>query len=142
MKQALVAVFMLAMAVSGCNRVTAPARPPAGLTPTQTLERFFTALNAGDLVTVAALHSRSLPDDYVGNVKSVRLLQVGPGRIPDIPSDEYKARLGIADATVLWAEFDIQFYREESMTNGRHSWNYILIKRTADGPWLIHDWGH
>jgi hypothetical protein len=54
-----------------------------------------------------------------------------------------KKRLpGVYDIYVVWVEFDIEFEREQSMTNGRHSWNYILIKESPKGPWLIDDWGH
>jgi hypothetical protein len=54
-----------------------------------------------------------------------------------------KKRLpGVHDVYVVWAEFDIEFYREQSMTNGRHSWNYILIQASPGGAWLIDDWGH
>jgi hypothetical protein len=132
--------LLVALVASGCSRATAPQ--PARLSPTQTLERFFTALNAGDIETVQALHSRRIPEEYRWNVKSVRLLRVEPAHNLGAQAGEIKARLGLADAAVLWAEFDIQFFREQSMVNGRHSWNYILIKQTPDGPWLIHDWGH
>lgn len=24
----------------------------------------------------------------------------------------------------------------------KQGWDYMLIKETEDGPWLIHDWGY
>lgn len=41
---------------------------------------------------------------------------------------------------IVRATFDVQFYREGSMRNGRNVYSYYLVRESPWSPWLIADW--
>lgn len=138
----IVALVVLALYSGGCT--LSRHQSPAPLDSVETVERYFTAISESDLAMIARLHSSrrraNMPRDYGENIKSIRLLKAHKVSNSRINLDYLKDR--VRDVEVVQAQFDIEFYQERSMTNGRHCWNYVVVRESRDGPWLIDDWGH
>jgi hypothetical protein len=114
-------------------------------TPEETIQAYFEALDSGRLSSIPPLLStqrrQNMPDDY-DNIQTARLISIDATRETIHATEYLKNHPDLCEVRIYWVEFVLTFHEVISMRSGQHSWNYVLVKETEDGPWLIADWGY
>lgn len=125
--------------------VSSPIATNPGKTPEETIEEFFASWNARDphrWFEVLSTARRPNAGTNLSYFKSARVLKIDANRALIKAADYQRDHPELQEVKTFWVTFEVQFFREESMTNGVHSWNMILVRETVNGPWLIADWGY
>lgn len=107
------------------------------------VKNYFAAIKANNIDgvnrTLGKYKNGMYNENNIKDWKQPQLLSVEyPGKFTsyNIPPSSYKSNYGKDPykSMDLYVEF-----KEGTELKG---WNYILVKESADSPWLIHDWGH
>lgn len=120
------------------------ARNPSR-TPEETIEEFFASWNARDphrWFEVLSSARRPNAGRDLSYFRSARVLTIDANRALIKAADYQRDHPELQEVKTFWVTFEVQFFREESMTSGVHSWNMILVRETVNGPWLIAEWGY
>ncbi|KNZ68698.1 hypothetical protein Tfer_2691 [Thermincola ferriacetica] len=90
------------------------------------------------------LQKRGEPD--WGNIASVKLLSADESKAT-MQKEDYLQRVGRwtdpKDVKIYYVVQEIEKYREHlgAGQTAQPKWNYVLIRETDDGPWVIDYWG-
>jgi len=125
------------LVIRGCLR---PDGTP--VQPEQAIREYFEASAGGDTTRCLALlteHRRRNGWCADRNVVSIRLLAVHEP-LTEREAEYRQTNPGVFSVRVLPVSYEVRFQQERSVTSGRHTWTYILVREKPDSPWQIADW--
>lgn len=148
----IVAIFIMLLTLVGCTKMSEQAvKNP---TPKEVITTYFKAYNDKNLELIQSTQSESRrgTNTYYGfdNLKYIKLLSIDENKATIRKEDYMKSGRGSilkpVDVKVFWVEweqevFNPKEYPNPDRANGKQGWNFILIKMSKDGQWLIDDQG-
>lgn len=150
MKKAWVILLscIIGFAIYGCS-----AKKAGNPAPEEVIKTYFKAQNEKNLTLLQS----TLTEDWkrpgvlwgLENLEYIKLISMDESKAT-IKKDSYMESgkgklLKPIDVKIYWVEWDKKYIDPKQSANGKDgkdAWNFILVKTSKDGPWLINDMGH